>query len=170
MRIAISGASGYIGQHLSSFLEGKGYDVIPLGRDLFKEDCFDELCRCVESCEVVINLAGASINKRWTEAYKQELYDSRIYVTRQLVHAINTRRVKPELFISASAVGYYPAFGEYDEYHDYRGMDFLARLCGAWEEEASACSSDVRLVITRLGVVLSEDGGALKEMLRLQRL
>ena len=59
MRIAISGASGYIGQHLSSFLEGKGYDVIPLGRDLFKEDCFDELCRCVESCEVVINLAGA---------------------------------------------------------------------------------------------------------------
>lgn len=72
MRIAISGASGYIGQHLSSFLEGKGYDVIPLGRDLFKEDCFDELCRCVESCEVVINLAGASINKRWTEAYKQE--------------------------------------------------------------------------------------------------
>lgn len=102
------------------------------------------------------------------EAYKQELYDSRIYVTRQLVHAINTRRVKPELFISASAVGYYPAFGEYDEYHDYRGMDFLARLCGAWEEEASACSSDVRLVITRLGVVLSEDGGALKEMLRLQ--
>ena len=169
MRIAISGASGYIGQHLSSFLEGKGYDVIPLGRDLFKEDCFDELCRCVESCEVVINLAGASINKRWTEAYKQELYDSRIYVTRQLVHAINTRRVKPELFISASAVGYYPAFGEYDEYHDYRGMDFLARLCGAWEEEASACSSDVRLVITRFGVVLSEDGGALKEMLRLQR-
>ena len=89
MRIAISGASGYIGQHLSSFLEGKGYDVIPLGRDLFKEDCFDELCRCVESCEVVINLAGASINKRWTEAYKQELYDSRICVTRQLVHAIN---------------------------------------------------------------------------------
>lgn len=151
MRIAISGASGYIGQHLSSFLEGKGYDVIPLGRDLFKEDCFDELCRCVESCEVVINLAGASINKRWTEAYKQELYDSRIYVTRQLVHAINTRRVKPELFISASAVGYYPAFGEYDEYHDYRGMDFLARLCGAWEEEASACSSDVRLVIIPFG-------------------
>ena len=108
MRIAISGASGYIGQHLSSFLEGKGYDVIPLGRDLFKEDCFDELCRCVESCEVVINLAGASINKRWTEAYKQELYDSRICVTRQLVHAINTRSVKLELFISASAVGYYP--------------------------------------------------------------
>ena len=100
MRIAISGASGYIGQHLSSFLEGKGYDVIPLGRDLFKEDCFDELCRCVESCEVVINLAGASINKRWTEAYKQELYDSRICVTRQLVHAINTRSVKLELFIS----------------------------------------------------------------------
>ena len=62
MRIAISGASGYIGQHLSSFLEGKGYDVIPLGRDLFKEDCFDELCRCVESCEVVINLALPLIN------------------------------------------------------------------------------------------------------------
>ena len=49
------------------------------------------------------------------------------------------------------------------------GNGFFGRLCGAWEEEASACSSDVSLVITRFGVVLSEDGGALKEMLRLQR-
>lgn len=170
MRVTISGASGYIGQHLASFLEGKGYEVISLGRNLFKEDRFDELCCRVEPCDVVINLAGASINKRWTKAYKQELYDSRILVTRQLVRAINTRKVLPGLFISASAVGYYPDFGEYDEYHDRRGTDFLARLCGAWEEEASACSPDVRLVITRFGVVLSDDGGALKEMLRLQHL
>ena len=63
-------------------------------------------------------LAGASINKRWTKAYKQELYDSRIRTTHQLVNAINTRDILPKLFISTSAVGYYPTSGEYDEYNN----------------------------------------------------
>ena len=85
MKIAISGASGYIGQHLTLFFTEKGDEVVPLGRNLFKEENFDELCHRVESCDVVINLAGASINKRWTKAYKQELYDSRIRTTHQLV-------------------------------------------------------------------------------------
>ena len=147
MKIAISGASGYIGQHLTLFFTEKGDEVVPLGRNLFKEENFDELCHRVESCDVVINLAGASINKRWTKAYKQELYDSRIRTTHQLVNAINTRDILPKLFISTSAVGYYPTSGEYDEYNNRQGEDFLARLCGAWEKEARACLPDVRLVI-----------------------
>ena len=170
MKIAISGASGYTGQHLTLFFTEKGDEVVPLGRNLFKEENFDELCHRVESCDVVINLAGASINKRWTKAYKQELYDSRIRTTHQLVNAINTRDIFPKLFISTSAVGYYPTSGEYDEYNNRQGEDFLARLCGAWEKEARACLPDVRLVIARFGVVLSEDGGALRQMLHLQRL
>ena len=138
MKIAISGASGYIGQHLTLFFTEKGDEVVPLGRNLFKEENFDELCHRVEPCDVVINLAGASINKRWTKAYKQELYDSRIRTTHQLVNAINTRDILPKLFISTSAVGYYPTSGEYDEYNNRQGEDFLARLCGAWEKEARA--------------------------------
>lgn len=170
MKIAISGASGYIGQHLSRFLTRRGYEIIPLNRRILKEEHFDELCQSIECCNVVINLAGATINRRWTNAYKRELYDSRIPITRQLVRAIHSVNVKPQLLISTSAVGYYPTTGEYDEYNEQQGDSFLAQLCGDWEQEARACSADVRLVIARLGVVLSPDGGALAQMIRLQRL
>ena len=145
MKIAITGASGYIGGHLTRFFEEKGYEVVPLGRDLFKELNFDALCRRVEGARVVINLAGAPINKRWTEAYKQELYDSRIPVTRRLVAAIGQMTVLPELFISVSAEGYYPASGEYDEYNGKQDDDFLARLCADWEREARRCPPETRL-------------------------
>lgn len=170
MKIAISGASGYIGQHLSRFLIRRGYEIIPLNRRLLKEEHFEELCQSIERCDVVINLAGATINRRWTNAYKRKLYDSRIPVTRQLVRAINSVEATPKLFISTSAVGYYPSTGEYDEYNEQQGSNFLAQLCGDWEQEAQACSADVRLAITRFGVVLSPDGGALAQMIRLQRL
>lgn len=169
MKIAISGASGYIGRHLSSFFEGKGYEVVSLDRRLFKEEHFSELCCRVEQCDVVVNLAGAPINKRWNNAYKQELYSSRVGVTRQLVRAINSNEMMPRLLISISAVGYYSPVGEYDEYNAEQGDNFLAKLCGDWEEAARTCSSGVRLVIARLGIVLSTDGGALEQMLRIQR-
>ena len=134
MKIAISGASGYIGQHLTLFFTEKGDEVVPLGRNLFKEENFDELCHRVESCDVVINLAGASINKRWTKAYKQELYDSRIRTTHQLVNAINTRDILPKLFISTSAVGYYPTSGEYDEYNNRQGEDcYIRHILRMWD-------------------------------------
>ena len=134
MKIAISGASGYIGRHLTTFFEGKGYEIVSLDRNLFKEEQFSLLCRRVAQCDVVLNLAGAPINKRWTNAYKQELYNSRIGVTRQLVRAINANEIMPRLFISISAVGYYSSVGEYDEYNAEQGDTFLARLCSDWEE------------------------------------
>ena len=91
MKIAISGASGYIGQHLTLFFTEKGDEVVPLGRNLFKEENFDELCHRVESCDVVINLAGASINKRWTKAY------IRRYNNEQETNSINdSGRLWPE--------------------------------------------------------------------------
>lgn len=170
MRIAITGASGYVGGHLTRFFKERGYEVIPLGRELFREQNFDVLCRSVEGVHVIVNLAGAPINKRWTKAYKQELYDSRIPVTRQLVEAVRQMTVLPELLISASAVGYYPTSGAYDEYNGRQGDGFLASLCADWEKEARRRPSDIRLVIARFGIVLSKDGGALKQMLRLQRL
>lgn len=170
MKIAISGASGYIGRHLTTFFERKGYGIVSLDRNMFKEEHFSQLRRRVAQCDVVFNLAGASINKRWNNAYKQELYDSRVGVTRQLVRAINKNEVMPRLFISISAVGYYSSACEYDEYNADQGDSFLARLCGDWEEAARTCSSSVRLVIARLGVVFSTDGGALEQMLRMQRL
>lgn len=165
MKIAISGATGYIGKHLTSFLTGQGHEITALKRNLFKEEAFAQLLRQIDGCVVIINLAGAPINKRWNDEYKQELYNSRVLVTRQLVKAISSLEQKPQLLISTSAVGYYSNKGIHDEDHNVRGQGFLANLCHFWEEEAKQCPPEVRTVIVRLGVVLSSDGGAMSKML-----
>lgn len=166
MKIAISGASGFIGKHLTAFLTGQGHQVVPLGRAMFRENMSGQLMHVLSHCEVVINLAGASINHRWTAEYKKELYSSRIHVTRKIVQALNGLKQKPSLLISASAVGYYPTEGCFDEDSTERGTGFLSDLCHRWESEALKLPQETRLVITRFGVVLSPDGGALQQMLR----
>ena len=169
MKIAISGATGFIGTHLTRYLSGQGHEVTGLGRKWFGRGNADHLAKLMEGMDVVINLAGAPVNHRWTTAYKQELYDSRIIPTRMLVDAINrTDRVR--LFISASAVGYYPSRGCYDEYSHVKSDGFLAGLCRAWEAEAGLIRKSARLIITRFGVVLSPEGGAFLQLIRpLQR-
>ena len=166
MNIAISGASGFIGNHLTDYFSALGHRVTSLSRPLFRDGFFGELVQAIEHSDVVINLAGSSINQRWTEATMQEMMDSRIQTTRKIVDAIKGANQKPKLLISISAVGYYPSEGDFDEYTERKGEGFLAELCQAWETEARNCPSDVRLVITRLGIVLSPDGGALQKMLK----
>lgn len=165
MRIAISGSSGFVGKHLTEFFSAKGDEVIPLPHSLFNKGNAKELLQKLAGCTAVINLAGASINQRWTVAAKQQILNSRIRVTRALVSAINEMPVKPSVFISASAVGIYPDAGIYTENNSSEGQGFLAEVCARWEEEAQRVSTDVRLVITRFGVVLGKDGGALPMML-----
>ena len=165
MKIAISGATGFIGTHLTRYLSGQGHEVTGLGRKWFGRGNADHLAKLMEGMDVVINLAGAPVNHRWTTAYKQELYDSRIIPTRMLVDAINrTDRVR--LFISASAVGYYPSRGCYDEYSHVKSDGFLAGLCRAWEAEPGLIRKSARLIITRFGVVLSPEGGAFLQLIR----
>lgn len=166
MNIAISGASGYIGQHLTAFLTAIGYRVVALPRRLFREGMIGELVHELSHCDVVINLAGAPINKRWTLEYQQEIINSRVQLTHRLVHALDTLRQPPKLFISTSAVGYYADNIVSDEYTNTRGRGFLADLCYAWEKEARLCPSRTRLVITRFGLVLSPDGGVMQQLLR----
>lgn len=167
MNIAISGATGFIGKHLSAFLtETGGHRIVPLGRSMFREGMSGHLIQALSHCDVVINLAGAPINKRWTPEYKKELYASRMDVTHRIVRALGSVKTKPKLMISTSAVGYYPSEGEYDEYSRAHGEDFLSELCVAWEKEAKLCPAPTRVVITRFGVVLSPDGGAMEQMLR----
>lgn len=170
MKIAIAGATGYIGSHLASYFETRGHRVVSLGRELFRgTDQGEGLCRELQGCRVVVNLAGASIDKRWSKRYKQELIESRVQVTRTLVETLAKLDTPPELFISASAVGYYAAGKDSDEEHAHKGNDFLARLCEAWENEARRTPPNIRLVISRFGVVLSKDGGALGRLIRMQR-
>lgn len=165
MKIAISGSSGFIGQHLTKFFSGKGDIVIPLTRSLFRQETNEKLLEALAGCDVVINLAGASINQRWTEAAKERILNSRVDTTHRLVSIVNGMSVKPVLFISASAVGIYPDEGVYTESNASEGTGFLAKVCMHWEDEAQKLSPDVRLVIVRFGVVLATDGGALPKML-----
>lgn len=162
MQIAISGSTGFIGSHLSVYLNQSGHQIIPLKRDIFQEGMLPRLMETINGCDIVINLAGAPINHRWSKKYKKILYDSRMIPTQMLVTAINSIKQPPKLFISTSAIGYYPSGDCYDENTEKRGSGFLAELCHRWEQEAYKLPPSVRLVINRFGVVLSPDGGALK--------
>ena len=115
MRIAISGNSGFIGQHLTEFLSAGGDVVVPLKHAMFRSRSDEKLKQALTGCDVVVNLAGATINQRWTRKAKRKIMNSRIYTTRRLVSIINEMEVKPKVFISASAVGIYPDNGIYSE-------------------------------------------------------
>lgn len=170
MKIAISGATGFIGTHLSGYLTDKGHRIVPLKRELFNREHFSQLRDIISSSDTVINLAGAPINRRWTQAYKQILLESRLSTTASLVDAINTSPTPPRLFISASASGYYPSTGCYDEYDTPQTTGFLSELCRQWEAEARKVIPEVRLAITRFGIVLSPDGGAFKQLKQITKI
>lgn len=166
--IAISGAGGLIGSHLTKHFLSKNWVVIPLGRKDFAGS-FEALVEKIEQADVLINLAGAPIIKRWTKKHKEEIYNSRILTTRKLVHTIEIAKKKPSLLISASGVGIYDQQCVQDEYSNQFAGDFLGKVCMDWEFEAEKASTFTRLVIVRLGVVLAQAGGALKTMLPLFR-
>jgi uncharacterized protein len=180
MRVFIAGGSGFVGTNLTRFLVDKGHDVTILARRVRSEK---KIARNVEyvtadgtepgkwqeavaNHEVLINLAGVSIFKRWDDAYKKQLRDSRILTTRNLVDAIPSESASKVVLVSTSAVGYYgltrdEALSE----HESPGSDFLARLAQDWEAAAmSARSKGTRVVITRFGVVFGRDEGALPQM------
>lgn len=166
MKIAICGASGFVGSHLTNYFRERRVTIVPLGRELFLEKNAPALYVALNGCDVVINLAGASISHRWTEEYKKEIYNSRIETTRTLVNSINSLQNKPSLFISTSAVGFYDSKGSYTEANAQMGNSFLASVCHDWEEQAHRVSSNVRCIIARFGIVLSNDGGAFPEMIQ----
>ena len=162
MRIAICGASGFIGTHLSRALVKSGYEVVRIGREHFKNG--DVLSNSLNGCEVVINLCGAPIVKKWDEIYKHELYVSRIETTKKLIKEISLLETKPSLFISASAVGIYEEDLVHKDDSQVYGTSYLALLAKEWESEAKKAENlELRSVIFRLGVVLGSDGGAIKE-------
>lgn len=164
MKIAITGASGFVGKALSAHLREENHTIFPLDRSFFLPENRTKLADTLSECHAVINLAGANINHRWTSAYKKELIDSRVLVTRALVETINGLSEKPSVMISTSATGFLAEQACSDESHSQKGSGFLADLCEAWEKEARQISPDVRLVITRFGVVLAPHGGAFPKM------
>lgn len=165
MKVAISGATGFVGKYLTQYLEIHNCTVIPLTRKLLSSsETSIHLIQALEDTDVVINLAGASIGRRWSKSYKKELMSSRVDTTRMIVCAINQLVRKPKLLISASAVGYYASDEVYDESNGVKADSFLSDLCEMWEYEANQVSSEVRLAITRFGVILDKKGGAFNKL------
>jgi uncharacterized protein (TIGR01777 family) len=162
--IAISGASGLIGSRLTKYFKSKTRRVIPLSRNDFAGST-EALSQKLDQADVVINLTGAPVIKRWTEKHKKEIYSSRIITTRKLVEAIERMKNKPSLFVSASAVGIYDQAHMHDENSVHFAGDFLSDVCTTWEAETEKLSQSTRLAIIRLGIVLASEGGALKTML-----
>jgi uncharacterized protein (TIGR01777 family) len=122
----------------------------------------------LEGADSVVHLAGTPLfKKRWSEAFKREMEQSRVLGTRQLVDAIAGLERKPESFVSASALGIYGTDpSETVDEGSAAADDLLARICVNWEREASRLEEHgVRTVRVRIGIVLSTESGALKEML-----
>jgi len=164
MKVIIAGASGFVGSSLSKVFQQKEYEVIKLTRDEIKD--VTALSEILENSDVLINLSGANIINRWSEAYKNLLFSSRIGTTKHLVKAMAKTKNKPKLFISTSAVGIYDNKQLHSEEEFSYGNDFLAQLCKEWEKEAlEAKELGIRTVIFRFGIVLGKDGGALQKML-----
>ncbi len=177
--ILLTGGTGFIGQELRTLLLMEGYYVTVITRnpkkyadEAAKNQQFiswdDNLVEAINTSEAIIHLAGEGIfNQRWNEEVKKRIYDSRIDSTRALVDAIGKAESKPELFISASASGFYGNQGDtiLDEHYGV-SKDFLAQVCKDWEEESQKASEyGVRVVNPRIGIVLEKNGGALEKML-----
>ncbi len=163
MKISISGASGFLGGHLSNYFNKQGYEVIALKRSDFSKDAA-ALAEKIEGSAVVIHLAGAPIAKRWTVKYKQQIYDSRVLTTRKLVDAMQQMPAPPDCFICASAVGIYADEGVHGESSTGFSDGFLGKVCFHWEAEAVRAKPLCRTLMFRFGIILGKDGGALQKM------
>lgn len=169
MKVAVSGASGFIGTQLSRHLKACGHEVVALGREDFRPEAQEVLTAKIAECRAAVNLSGAPLDHRWSDTYKRQMISSRVDVTRRLADAVN-RSPCMEVLVSTSAVGCYPSVGCYDEYSAERGSGFLAQLCADWEDQARRVKPQVRVAITRLGVVLAPEGGAFARMARPARM
>lgn len=171
-RVAVTGASGLIGTALVGHLKSEGHTVQRLVRRPAKsaeEIQWDPINGTVDlaalaGVDAVIHLAGAGVgDKRWTTKYKAEILNSRLLGTTTIAKAVN--EVKPKVFISASAMGWYGETGNRAVIEtDRAGDDFLAAVCREWEAAADLAVG-VRTVKLRTGLVLDPTGGALGKML-----
>lgn len=182
-KVLITGATGLIGKNIVERLESRGDEVKVFTRNVSKGESklpsaskyvkwdyhkYDEWKHELNGMDAVIHLAGANLfAERWDDEYKKKIIDSRKISTQNLIKAVSEADKKPEVFICASGVGYYGDRGDEELTESSTpGNDFLAEVCRIWEDEAAKAETlGLRYASVRTGIVLSEEGGALKEFL-----
>lgn len=175
MKIVISGASGLIGSALVPALRADDHEVVKLVRraptsaDEIRWDPAggDLDASALEGVDAIVNLSGENLGKRWTEARKRAILDSRVQTTELLARAAAARETRPTVLVVASAVGFYGDRGdEILTEESAHGSGFLADVVHRWEAAADpAREAGIRVVHLRQGIVISKDGGALEPML-----
>jgi len=175
--ILISGASGLIGSTIIPFLTTGGHQVIRLVRKQHPSGN-DEICwdpeagvlepKALNRMDAVIHLSGENIGQnRWTKKKKKKIINSRVKSTNLLANAIASLENPPDVFICASATGFYGNRGyNLMSESDHAGDDFISRVCTEWEKSAApAVHKGIRTVFMRIGVVLTPQGGALARLM-----
>ncbi len=176
MKVLITGASGLIGTELQKSFTAKGYETLLASRKEPKDDNHIQWDidtgfadpEKLEGIDAVVHLAGESVSGlRWTDDKKKAIRDSRVFGTRNVVNAISKLKIKPSVFVAASAIGFYGERGDEELTESSAAGDtFLADVSKEWESEARrAEDAGIRTVLLRTGIVLSKDGGALGTML-----
>lgn len=186
MKVAVTGATGFIGSRLVQRLHDAGHQIKVFARNperarkVFPASVFKQVEIIgytpqqsgdwqteISGCDGVINLAGEAIAERWTPERKQEIMNSRVIGTEKLVEAIGKAAVKPKVMVSASAIGFYGTSetAEFYETSEPIQQDFLSQVCQGWEAAADKVTAyGTRLVTIRIGIVLGM-GGAIAKML-----
>jgi uncharacterized protein (TIGR01777 family) len=178
LRVGITGAGGLVGSVLGAMLTTGGHEVVRLVRSTTVPEATGEArwspeagiedLERVEGLDAIVHLAGENIGRRrWSEAQKRRILESRVRGTQALVGALGRLERPPDVFLSASGIGFYGDGG--DEIlleTDGPGDGFLAEVCRRWESAAGGAAEWAnRVVLARLGIVLSPGGGALAKML-----
>ncbi len=179
--VLITGGTGLVGRSLTKALLQKGYKVIILTRNISIKHTPENISyarwdikkqeidiTAIQQADIIIHLAGAGVvDKKWTDAYKKEIVDSRIQSSHLILEALINNENKVKVIVSASAMGWYGADTETGKpFTETASSDhgFLGKTCKLWEESIEpVVKLDKRLVKLRIGIVLSNEGGALPE-------
>lgn len=162
MNIALSGSSGYIGTNLKKILKREGNIKCLYREDFVKSD--EEFTKMLKNMDVIINLAGENINRKWTKQNKKRILNSRLDTTRKIVEYINTLDHEVT-FINASAVGLYSEYGKHDEDSTNYGKDYLAEVVKKTENEVDKISNPkARVIKLRTGIVIDKNALIIKKL------